>query len=232
MGPWGGAVSDLLRVPYADGMLVPIPEGVDPLKLAGASDNLPDAWRTVGPLLHRYPRATVLVVAGGAYSIALYAAGMAVALGASRVDYIDFDLERLAIAEQLGARSIQIERGSKWFTRNAPRVHGEFRIAVEASSTGAGLRYALRSLAPGGVCTAVGYYLAKRTGVPLLQMYANDSTLKVGVSHPRADVPHVIDLVTTKRFDPTPVTTLVADWDDAPDAFTTRTTKVVVRRRK
>ena len=170
------------------------------------------------------------MVAGGAYSIALYAAGMAVALGAGRVDYVDFDLERLAIAEKLGARAIQIERGSKWFTRNAPRVHGEFRITVEASSTAAGLRYALRSLAPGGICTAVGYYLAKGTGLPLLQMYANDSTLRVSVSHPRADAPHVIDLVRSGKFDPTPVSTLVADWEDAPAAFTTRTTKVVVRR--
>jgi len=34
MGPWGGAVSDLLRVPFADAMLVAVPDDVDPLKLA------------------------------------------------------------------------------------------------------------------------------------------------------------------------------------------------------
>jgi alcohol dehydrogenase len=231
MGPWGGTVSDLLRVPFADAMLVPVPAGVDPLKLASASDNMPDAWRTVGPALAKQPEAPVLVIGGGARSIGLYAAGMAVALGSSRVDYVDHDPERLRIAESLGARPIEKAPGGKWFARHSPRVCGEFPIAVEASSTAAGLRYALRSLSPGGVCTAVGFYLATRTGLPLMQMYANSSTLHVGVSHPRADLPNVIALVQRGVFDPLKVATVIADWDDAPDAFTTRTTKVIVRRR-
>ena len=88
MGSWGGAVSDLLRVPYADAMLVPVPAAIDPLKLASASDNLPDAWRAVGPPLMHYPQAPVLVVGGAARSIGLYAAGMAVALGAWRMTLI------------------------------------------------------------------------------------------------------------------------------------------------
>jgi len=232
MGPWGGAVSDLLRVPFADAMLVPVPATIDPLKLASASDNMPDAWRAVGPPLAKQPGAPVLVLGGGARSIGLYAAGMAVALGASRVDYLDHNFERLRIAESLGARAIETRRGAGWFGRRAPRVHGEFRIAVEASSTAAGLRYALRSLSPGGVCTAVGFYFAARTGLPLMQMYANSTTLHVGVSHARADLPHVIRLVERGEFDPLKVATLIADWDDAPDAFTTSTTKVIVHRKE
>jgi alcohol dehydrogenase len=230
MGSWGGAISDLLRVPYADAMLVPVPPNIDPMKLASASDNLPDAWRTVGPPLRQYPHASVLVIGGGARSIGLYSAGMAVALGASRVDYVDHDTERLEIAERLGAHPIQCERGSRWLKRNAPRVHGTFRVTVEASSTVEGLRYALRSMAPGGICTPVGYYLTKKTGVPLLQMYVNDATLKIGVSHTRTNLPDVIALVGEGKFDPTIVTTLVADWNDAPAAFATPTTKVVVKR--
>jgi threonine dehydrogenase-like Zn-dependent dehydrogenase len=231
MGPWGGAVSDLLRVPFADAMLVPVPADVDPLKLASASDNMPDAWRAVGPALEKQPGAPVLVLGGGAKSIGLYAAGMAVALGASRVDYLDHDPERLRIAEVLGAHAVEIRRGGGWFSRHAPRIHGEFSVVVEASSTAAGLRYGLRSLSPGGMCTAVGFYFAARTGLPLMQMYANCSTLHVGVSHPRTDLPNVIELVQRGAFDPLKVATLIADWDDAPDAFTTRATKVIVRRR-
>jgi len=40
----------------------------------------------------------------------------------------------------------------------------------------------------------------------------------------------VIELVRGGHFDPLKVATLVADWEDAPDAFMTRTTKVVIRR--
>jgi threonine dehydrogenase-like Zn-dependent dehydrogenase len=232
MGSWGGAVSDLLRVPYADAMLVPVPPNMDPLMLASASDNMPDAWRAVGPLLQSSPQAPVLVVGGSARSIGLYAAGMAVALGASRVDYLDHDRERLEIAAALGASPIESRPGGGWLNRHAPRVHGEFQIVVEASSTAAGLRYALRSLSPGGTCTAVGFYFAKATGLPLMQMYANSTTLRLGVSHARADLPRVIDLIAKGAFDPRKVATVVVNWDDAPEAFMTRATKVVVQRLK
>ncbi|WP_217343201.1 zinc-binding dehydrogenase [Rhodanobacter sp. C01] len=217
-------------MPFADAMLVPVPDDIDPLKLASASDNMPDAWRSVGPALAQRPGAPVLVVGGGARSIGLYAAGMAVALGASRVDYVDYDPERLRIAEALGASAMEIKRGASWFVRNAPRVNGPYLVSVDASSTAAGLRYALRSLAPGGSCTAVGFYFAKRTSLPLMQMYANSTTMHVGISHPRRDLPDVIELVRQGIFDPLKVATLVADWNDAPDAFTTRTTKVIVAR--
>ena len=230
MGPWGGMVSDLVRVPFADGMLVPVPDGVDPLKLASASDNMPDAWRSVAQPLARIPEAPVLIVGGGAQSIGLYAAGMAAALGASRVDYLDHSRSRLEIAELLGANPVEIHPGARWFHRNAPRTHGEFRIAVEASSTVAGLRYAVRSLAPGGICTAVGFYFEKRAGLPLMQMYANSTTLEVSLGHARAHIPDVVDFVARGAFDPLKVTTLVADWDDAPEAYTTRTTKLVLSR--
>lgn len=230
MGPWGGTVCDVLRVPFADGMLVPVPQGVDPLRLASASDNLTDAWRSVAPHLADHPGAPVLVTGGGARSNALYCVGLAMALGSSRVTYVDHHPERLAIAERLGAEVIEASRGARWFDRHAPRIHGDHRIGVEASSTVAGLRYVLRSLCPGGTCTAVGYYFARNSGLPLLQMYANSTTLKVGVSHARAFLPAVVDFVASGRFDPLAVTTVIADWEDAPAAFTTRATKVVVRR--
>ena len=56
-GDWGGFLSDLVRVPWADHMLVPLPQGLDPAAVASASDNIPDAWRTVGPPLEREPGA-------------------------------------------------------------------------------------------------------------------------------------------------------------------------------
>src|SRR4051812_16109517 len=103
-GPWGGMIAEEILVPYADHMLVPLPEGVDPLRVAAASDNLADAWRTVVPQLERRPGGSVLVIGGGAQSIGLYAAGLAVAHGASVVDYVDDQPVRLEIAESLGAR--------------------------------------------------------------------------------------------------------------------------------
>src|SRR3954451_3426927 len=101
-GDWGGFLSDAVRVPYANAMLFPLPDGVDVAAAASASDNMPDAWRTVGPQLAQHPGASVLI-AGGAGSIGVYAAGIALALGAERVVYADTDEGRRALAEGYGA---------------------------------------------------------------------------------------------------------------------------------
>src|SRR5438445_2839081 len=106
-GDWGGGLSDLVRVPYADAMLVPLPSGVDPAAVASASDNIPDGWRTVGPALDRRPGAEVLVVGGGPRSIPMYAIQIALAKGASRVVYLDTDGDRLALAGELGAETVE-----------------------------------------------------------------------------------------------------------------------------
>ena len=222
-GPYGGMVSDLLRVPFADHMLVALPAGLDPLRVAAASDNLADAWRTVVPHLRRRPGARVLVVGGGAQSIGLYAAGLAVAHGASVVDYLDSSRSRRAIAQDLGADAHQRSRRS-----TTPR--DLYDIVVEASSSTAGIRYAIRSTAPGGICTAVGYYLATNTGVPLMHMYATDITLHLGVSHPRALLPELLAWIDQHQFPAERVTSQLADFDAAPTMYATRTTKLVLHR--
>jgi threonine dehydrogenase-like Zn-dependent dehydrogenase len=232
LGPWGGMITDTFRVPFADNMLVKVPDGLDAISLASASDNIPDGWRTVAPHLKDKPGASVLIVGGPAESIGLYAAGIAVALGSSRVDFLDYVPARLEIAKSLGANPIEIpaKNRSKWYRENAPKISGAYPITVDASMNQDGLRFAIRSIATGGICTTVGYYFKMGTSIPLMQMYANDSTLHTGISHARASLPDVLDLIETLKFQPEKVTTLLANWEDATDAYLERTTKVVVHR--
>ena len=218
-GPYGGMISDSLRVPHAEHMLVPVPEDVPAGRVAAAGDNLADAWRAVVEPLRTRPGARVLVLGGGAKSIGLYAAGLAVAHGAATVEYRDDNPARRAIAESFGARA----------ARHDTRL-GAYEIAVEATSRAGGLRRALRALAPGGICTAVGYYIAAGTRVPLMRMYATDATLRLGVSHARALIPDLLAFISASGFPAERVTTLTADWDDAPTAYLARTTKVVLTR--
>jgi threonine dehydrogenase-like Zn-dependent dehydrogenase len=227
-GSWGGMVADSLRIPYADHMLVRVPEGVDPLRVAAASDNLTDAWRAVAPPLTERPEGRVLVIGGGGQSIGLYAAGLAVAHGAAVVDYYDHRPERLDVAEALGARGHRLSDSKrKSLTAIA---HNRYDVAIEASSRGSGLSAALRALRPGGVCTGTGYYLARSTKVPVMDMYATSTTLKVGISHVRPHLPAVLDFVSEHDFPAEKVTSILADWDDAPEAYATRTTKLVLQR--
>jgi threonine dehydrogenase-like Zn-dependent dehydrogenase len=230
MGGWGGAVSDQLLVPFADAMLLPVPKGLERISIASASDNIPDGFRTVAPHLRRWPGAPVLIVGGAARSIGLYAAGVAVAMGSSQVDYMDHQLERLEIAESLGANPIELPKATRRLAKNVLAKGGCYLISVDASASADGIRLALRSLAPGGCCTGVGYYFFKSAKLPLAQMYFNSTTLHLGVSNPRSDLPDLLALIASRRFQPEKVTTMVASWEDAPKAFLEDTTKVVVQR--
>lgn len=163
------------------------------------------------------------MLGGGAKSIGLYAAGLAVAHGAE-VDYTDDDHDRLAIAASFGARVHKVtNRGS------AARRSG-YDIVVEAASNSRGLREGLRALAPDGMCVATGYYVRTNTKLPVMHMYATSATLQVGVSHVRPVPPELLDFIARTGFEAERVTTLLADWDDAPAAYQEHTTKVVLHR--
>jgi alcohol dehydrogenase len=88
-GDFGGALSDRLRVPYADAMLVALPSGVAPEAAVHAADNLSDAWRAVAPPLAEQPGAEVLVASGWAGQPLRFAGrvdGDLALLSAKRVD--------------------------------------------------------------------------------------------------------------------------------------------------
>lgn len=223
-GPYGCMASDWFRVPHANHMLVPLPSGLDPLRVAASGDNLSDGWRLVVPHLRDRPDATVLVVGGMARSIGLYAAGIAAAHGA-RVDYSDSSAKRLAIAESLGVRPL--ERAS---LLRFPKPRQEYDIVVEASSLPTGLRYAVRSTGAGGICAGAGWYMAANTGVPLMHMFLNDVTLRLSLAHTRPVLPDVLNWVRDNDFPAEKVTTAVESFDDAPQVYGKRTTKLVLAR--
>jgi threonine dehydrogenase-like Zn-dependent dehydrogenase len=219
---WGGFLSDLVCVPYAEHMLVPVPSGVQPSAVASASDNLSDAWRTVAPALEQHPGAEVLVVGGASTgSIGLYAAGLAVALGSERVLYVDGEESRRLTAESLGAHTLA----------GRPKRLGPFPITVDASADPDGLALALRSTAPDGTCTSAAIYFGEQPSLPLLEMYTKGITFKTGRANAREAMPHVLELSASGALHPERVTTRVVPWLQAPEALLEGDwTKLVIER--
>jgi alcohol dehydrogenase len=218
-GEWGGALADLLRLPFADAMLVPTT--LDAVAVASVADNVPDGYRAVaGPLQH-WPGEEVLVVGGFARSVGLYAAGCAVALGASRVLYADTDPGRLERAAALGAEPLHV---TEW-----PDKLGRFPITVDASGAHAGLHAALRSTAADGICTSVAIYFEPATPLPLLEMYTRGCTFHTSRCHARALIPEVLQLIADGGLDPALVTSAVVGFDAAQDALADLPTKLVLR---
>ncbi|HXW59212.1 MAG TPA: alcohol dehydrogenase catalytic domain-containing protein [Solirubrobacteraceae bacterium] len=207
---YGGFLSDLVSVPYAEHMLVPLPAGLDPVAVASASDNLSDAWRAVGPQLIEAPRSPVLVIGGaGPGSIGLYAVAIAVALGAEAVVYLDADPRRRETAAALGAQVLA----------DAPKRLGPYPITVDAGGDPALLALALRATAPDGVCTSTAIYFGEQPQLPLLAMYTNGVTFTTGRVHAREAMPQVLELAVRGSLRPERITSRVVRWDEARDAL-------------
>jgi threonine dehydrogenase-like Zn-dependent dehydrogenase len=221
VGPqtYGGFASDAVNVPYADAMLVPIPEGVAPTAVASLSDNIPDAWRTVAPPLEATPGSPVLI-AMGAGSIALYSVAIALALGAERVDVVGGRTRDRELAGKLGANVLDEE---------FPDRVGFYPITVDASASPAGISCALRSTDADGICTSIGIYF-QPTPLPLLDMFTQGITFVTGRPHVRTLMPDVLELVRQGKFDPDPMTVNKVDWDDAAEALSDLRAKTVVER--
>jgi threonine dehydrogenase-like Zn-dependent dehydrogenase len=217
---WGGFLSDAIRVPFADAMLVGVPDGIEPASIASLSDNIPDGYRTVGPQLAERPGAPVLICAGGA-AIALYAAAIALALGAERVDLAGGNSYIRERAEQLGANLLDAE---------FPERFGQYPITVDASTDPGGLTCALRSTEPEGICTSIGIYFGDATPMPLFAMYTKGIRFHTGRAHARPAMEPILELVREGSFKPELVTGETAGWDDAAEAFAGHRSKLVISR--
>jgi alcohol dehydrogenase len=216
----GGMLSDLVRVPHAATMLVPVPAGVDHVQLASVPDNVIDGYRSVASHLAETPGADVLVVIHGNRSIGLYAALSAVALGAGSVTVESDDPAVLERAEAIGARPVATDYG---------RHRQRCPIVVDCGARPAGLLHAVDSVANEGVLHSVSYYLDP-IELPLGKMYTRGLRFHIGRAHSASLLPDVAGLIAAGRLDPAPVTTSVIGWDEAPERYLDDTIKLIVTR--
>jgi alcohol dehydrogenase len=222
-GSWGGAFSDVVRVPYARHMLLPLPGEISPSIAARLGDNVADGYRAVADGLARVPGAPVLVLCGGPKgSVPLYAALAALALGAATVDFYDGNTGRLEIAASLGATPHDVE---KW-----PRRVGAYPVTVDATQQPDGLACALRSTEPGGICTSTSMYFEPLVGVPMTEMYMKGATLTTGRVQSRVLLPEVVELVRSGRLDPGRVPAQEVEWTELSRALLDFDTKLVAVR--
>ncbi len=219
---YGGMLSDLVRVPFAEAMLRPIAKSLEPVALASVSDNVPDGYRTVAPHLRARPGAEVLIVSHGSPSIPLYAAQAALALGASRVDFACADRESLELAEKLGAHPLETD-----FSGKPPRT---WPIAVDVGVTPEGLQWTIRAVEPEGVYQGASFYPGGPAPLPMARMYTLGIHCHIGRCHAAALLPEVVGLVEAGLLKPEAVTTRVVSWDEAADAWPEPAIKLVVRR--
>ena len=218
----GGALAELVRVPWADVMLIPLPEGMDPVAAAGIPDNVSDGYRCVAAPLAERPGAPVLVVGGLAPSVGLYAVMAALALGAERVVYVDDDAARLELAAAAGAEVVNAK--DQW---DSLKLAERFPIVVDANVLDPGRNFALRSVEPCGVCTSVSGGASSRSNLPLQSMYLKGVRYEIGRVHACATARPVLELVSSGALDPARIINKVVPFSEAVEGMILPVIKVV-----
>jgi alcohol dehydrogenase len=222
-GPWGGFLSDVVRVPWADHMLVPLPDGVDPVAVASLSDNIPDGWRTVGPFVNDPPNTSLLVIGGEAPSIPFYSIAIAKALGVEQIDYLE-------VGERAGRYEKASRAGASTLMSPDEVRTGTYTVTVCSASDLDALKLALRATEPDGTCVVNTVFFQDDVPVPMFSMYTHGARLVTGRVNARAVMARPLDLIVNGTFQPAAITDAVVPWRDAADALMAQPQKIVIQR--
>jgi threonine dehydrogenase-like Zn-dependent dehydrogenase len=212
------AQAPILRVPLADGTLVPTP-GVpsDDLlpSLLTTSDVLGTGWFAADAANVR-PGATVVVVGDGA--VGLLGVLSAKQMGAERIIAMSRHEARQRLAREFGATDIVTERGDEGVARIRELTKGVGADSVlECVGTQESMMQAVRSTRPGGWIGYVGV----PHGVELNgeELFFTHVHLHGGPAPVRRYLPQLIGLVWNRKIDPGKVFDLMLPLDQVATGY-------------
>jgi len=213
-----GAQAEVLRVPLADGTLVPTPDlPPDDLipSLLSASDVLGTGW--FGAVAAEAgPGKTVAVVGDGA--VGLLAVLAARQLGAERIIAMSRHESRQRLARGYGATDIVEERGDEGVSRIKELTNGlGAHSVVEAVGTQESMSQAISATRPGGNVGFVG--VGHEVTLPGMELFWSLAHLHGGPAPVRRFLPELIDLIWNRKIDPGKVFDLELPLDDAAAGY-------------
>jgi threonine dehydrogenase-like Zn-dependent dehydrogenase len=214
----GGAQSQYLRVPLADGTLVATPEVPDEKyvpSLLAASDVLGTGW--FGAVAAEAgPGKTVVVVGDGA--VGLLAVLAARELGAERIVAMSRHESRQQLAREFGATDIVTERGDDGVAVIKEMTDGlGAHSVVEAVGTQEAMIQAIRSTRAGGHMGYVG--VSHGVELPGSLLFSAEIHLLGGPAPVRRFLPDLIDRITSDAIDPGRVFDLTLPLTEAAEGY-------------
>jgi threonine dehydrogenase-like Zn-dependent dehydrogenase len=212
------AQAPFLRVPLADGTLVPTKD--QPRKemipsLLAASDVLGTGW-FAADAANVKPGSTVVVVGDGA--VGLLAVLSAKQMGAERIIAMSRHASRQKLAREFGATDIVVERGEQGVARIKEMTKGIGADSVlECVGTQESMMQAINSTRPGGYVSYVGV----PHGVALdgEQLFFAHVHLHGGPAPVRRYLPQLIQLVLDGKINPGKVFDLTLPLDRVAEGY-------------
>jgi len=214
----GGAQSDWLRVPLADGTLVATREAPSAElipSLLTLSDVMGTGW-FAADAANVKPGNTVAVVGDGA--VGLLGVLSARQMGAGRIIAMSRHESRQKLAREFGATDIVTQRGDEGVARIKELTKGiEADAVLECVGTQESMMQAIRSTRAGGYLGYVGV----PHGVALdgQELFFAHVHLHGGPAPARHYLPHLIDLVWSGKIDPGKVFDLTLPLEEVAQGY-------------
>ena len=214
----GGAQAEYIRIPLADGTLVPTPDlpaDQHVPSLLACSDVMGTGWYAataagVGP------GSSVAVVGDGA--VGLCAVIAARELGAERIIAMSRHASRQKLALEFGATDIITERGQDGADHVKELTDGIGADAVlECVGTPESMNQALHATRPGGNIGFVG--VPHGIEINGEELFYSHAALRGGPAPVRRFLPDLIERVLTGRIDPGKVFDLTLPLDQAAEGY-------------
>ena len=216
-----GGQGEAVRVPEADGTLVPVPA-----EAASAGDHMTAALLALSDVMgtgHHAalaarvrPGSTVAVVGDGA--VGLCGVLAARRLGAERVVAMSRHAARQEVARRFGATDVVEERGEEGARAVADLLGGIGPDAVlECVGSAESMKQALSTVRDGG---AVGYVgVPHGVELPVRELFGRNVSVGGGVAPARAYMPELLADVVAGTLDPSPVFDLELGLDDVAEGY-------------
>ena len=213
-----GAQAPYLRVPLADGTLVPTPElPPDDLipHLLAASDVLGTGWFAADAAAAG-PGKTVAVVGDGA--VGLLGVLAAKQMGAERVILMSRHEDRQKLGLEFGATDIVTERGDDGVARIRDMTDGlGAHSVIEAVGTQESMMQAIRSARAGGHVGFVG--VTHGVAIPGEELFYAEVHLMGGPAPVRRFLPELIDLIWNRKIEPGKVFDLTLPLEQVAEGY-------------
>jgi threonine dehydrogenase-like Zn-dependent dehydrogenase len=239
-GGYAGGQAEYVRVPFADTGAFKVPDGLTDEQVLFLTDIFPTGYMAA-EACGIEPGDTVAV--WGCGPVGLFTIKSAFLLGAERVIAIDKLPERIALAQQAGAETLNYETDNvleelKVRTGGMGPDHCIDAVGMEAHGHAPDnlvdralqatrlttdrphvLREAIMACRKGGTVSLPGVYGGFLDKIPFGAAHAKGLTFKMGQTHVHRYVPLLMDLIQDGRVDPTFLITHRLPLDQAPHGY-------------
>lgn len=212
--PLPGAQAELLRVPYADTVLRPLPDDVDLDAAVFLGDTLATGYAAIDRGGLRTGD-TVVVVGGG--PVGQLTSLVAQACGAGIVVLVEPVAERRELARAEGALVCDPESARRTVEELTDGRGGD--LVVDAVGAPRGLDLAFSLVRRGGTVSSVGVPSETTWSLPVQRAFVDELGVRFVIGDLMRDFDELIGLVRSGAVDPTVVASEVVGLDEAFEAY-------------